>query len=295
MKIFGGEPMTTRTWFGGTGSFTDAGDWSPAGVPMPGDEAIFLAGTLDIDHQNLADIPLTYGGDFPTKSVLDLKGSVIGPVMLQNDRTGAVEGIHTINVSNYAVFVGPLSTNELEESTTINISPHSLLLNFGSLQFVTQLGASLDIAGTKGAVVANYGLIEVEAPGATTAIIAPSVTGHGTIQVGSSDVANTEFGGFVGSGQTFEFSGFDDQASSTATATLQVDMAREFHATIANFTAVDTIDLKGVTVTSDDFNNGVLTLKDGSETVANLHFAGSYTTSDFVTQAVAGDTLIKHV
>jgi hypothetical protein len=71
-------------------------------------------------------------------------------------------------------------------------------------------------------------------------------------------------------------------------------MPREFFGTIANFTNIDTIDLKGVTVTSDTFSDGVLTLKDGHQTVANLRFAGNYSTSDFVTQVVGGDTLIKH-
>ena len=127
-----------------------------------------------------------------------------------------------------------------------------------------------------------------------------AVTGLGTIELGvgtpfisSSNPGTAEFTGTVGSGQTFEFA----SAASGATAPnllLQIDMAEAFKGTIAQFGSTDTIELKGTTVTSDHFKDGVLTLQDGCHPVVHLHFAGSYTTSDFATTVVDGNTLITN-
>jgi hypothetical protein len=143
----------------------------------------------------------------------------------------------------------------------------------------------------------NNGLIKVEASKGATLTTGTHVTGFGTMEFGVSGqlafgypAGTAEFNGYVGCGQTFDFSGADGSPSSYVT--LQIDMADAFKATIANFTSTDTIELKRTTVTSDNFHNGVLTLN-GSHPVAHLHFAGSYTTSEFTTQVVGGDTLIK--
>ena len=286
--------MTNRTWFRGTGAFNNAADWSPNGVPVPGDSATILAGTLQVSFQNLTDIPLTVGGNLGTPVVLDLKDTILGRTTLVNGVTPSATGIHTINVSDIAVVNGPLFVNEIEDSTTINISPHSLLLNNSNITFIQDVGNSLHIAGTDGALLINDGLIEEEGAGSAQLTITPDIIGKGTIVVGSDNRAATEFGGLVGAGQTFEFSTFKGVGSPLAKASLQLDMPKEFQATIADFTSADSIDLKGVSVTSDSFSNGVLTLKAGSSTVAQLHFAGSFTTGDFVTQAVGGDTLVTH-
>ncbi len=54
-----------------------------------------------------------------------------------------------------------------------------------------------------------------------------------------------------------------------------------FKGHIAGFGASDTIDLTKTTETGYTFGNGVLTVTNGSATVASLNFTGSYTTSSF--------------
>ena len=54
-----------------------------------------------------------------------------------------------------------------------------------------------------------------------------------------------------------------------------------FGGTIAEFATNNSVDLLKTPATSETFAGGVLTVKDGSTVVANLHFAGSYTSSSF--------------
>ena len=295
--------MADKIWFGGNGSFTDASDWSPAGVPAAGDTITLGTGSLEVKDQNLIDIPITMGSYYG--ATLGLDNSILGNVGLTTvpTPTGQIAGHHTFNVSGDSVFAGTISTNlsggsEFSDITTINIAPHSHLLNIGDIELTPQEGVSLDINGDCGSKLVNDGLIEAESGPGGNIKISTDVLGFGTIafgvgapQASVTPTGTAEFTSSVGSGQTFEFSGADGATASAAL--LQIDMADAFKGTITNFTNTDTISLQNTTVTSDSFHNGVLTLDDGSHAVAHLHFAGSYTTSDFTTQVVGGDTLIK--
>jgi hypothetical protein len=48
----------TKTWFGGTGDFSNPNDWSPKGVPQSGDVAIIRAGVVHASNGSLAGISL---------------------------------------------------------------------------------------------------------------------------------------------------------------------------------------------------------------------------------------------
>ena len=295
--------MTDKNWFGGTGSFTNASDWSPSGVPVAGDTITLGTGVLEVSDRSLFGIPVTMGSYYG--ATLALTDAILGNVGLTTvpTPTGQITGHHTFDVSDYTVFAGTISTNlsggqEFSDATTINIGTNGVLLNIGNIELTPQEGETLTVNGAHGALLVNDGLIEAESgPGADVKIGA-NVAGFGTIELGvgapmmfSSQSGTAEFGGSVGAAQTFKFSG-----ASGATASdllLKIDIASAFAGTIANFTNTDTIQLAGTTVTSDSFSNGVLTLNDGSRPVAHLHFAGSYTTSDFTTQVVSGSTLIK--
>jgi hypothetical protein len=296
--------MTEKTWFGGSGSFCDANDWSPTGVPVAGDTITLTAGTLDVKDRNLSDIPLTMGSF--SGATLDLRNSVLGNVVLTSTPalSAETEGNHTIGVSGLSVFAGTVSTAssgyaEFADATTINIDRDSTLLNIGTVSLGADYGETLDVNGSRKAFLLNDGLIDVEGGrGGAKVTIGTNVGGFGTIEVGVAaplalgyPAGTVEFAGHVGSGQTFEFSGHE--GSTTSYVLLQIDMAEAFKATIKDFTSTDTIELKNTTVTSDRFSDGVLTLSDGCHPVAHLHFSGSYTASDFTTQVVDGDTLIK--
>jgi len=290
--------MTDKTWFGGTGSFTDARDWSPTGVPAAGDSITLGTGTLEVKDQNLLDIPLTMGSFYG--ATLDLDDSILGNVGLTSipAPSGELGGEHTINVSGIAVTAGTITTDgDIGDATTINIGNHSSLLNIGTVDITPDFGGTLIINGSHGSLVTNDGLIEVYGGPGATITIGSNVVGFGTIELGvaaqqmfDTPTGTAEFKGSVGAEQTFKFSG---DGTTESHVTLQIDMAEAFKATIADFTKTDTIDLRNTTVTSDRFNDGVLILNDGCDPVAHLHFAGSYTTGDFTTQAVGGDTLIK--
>jgi len=45
--------MTTKVWVGGTGSFDDPNEWSPAGAPGAGDIAIIQNGEASLAMQKL--------------------------------------------------------------------------------------------------------------------------------------------------------------------------------------------------------------------------------------------------
>lgn len=297
--------MSDKVWFGGSGSFTDANDWSPAGVPAAGDTITLGRGSLEVNDQNLLDIPIVMGSYYG--ATLGLHNSILGDVGLTTvpTPTGQIAGHHTFDISGGVVFAGTISTgvsgqSEFSDNTTINIAAHSTLLNLGSIELTPQTGVVLDINGSCGSKLVNDGLIQAESGPDATVKITPDVLGFGTIAFGvgapsppSTQSGSLEFAGHVGAQQTVEFSASDGATASDLL--LKIDVADAFKATIANFTNTDTISLHGTTVTSDSFHNGVLTLNDGSHAVAHLHFAGSYTTSDFTTTAVGGDTLIKLV
>jgi hypothetical protein len=298
--------MADKTWFGGTGAFGTASDWSPSGVPVAGDRITLGTGTLEVSDLNLIDIPMTMGSYYG--ATLDLENSILGDVALVTapTPTGQIVGHHTFDISGFSVFAGTISTNpsgfsgggEFSDDTTINIDRGSTLLNIGNIELTPQEGVVLDINGDCGSKLVNDGLIEAESGPDATVKISTDVLGFGTIAFGvgapsphSTQSGTLEFTGRVGTNQTVEFS-----AASPAMASdllLQIDIAHAFKGTIANFTNTDTISLQNTTVTSDHFSHGVLTLDDGSHAVAHLHFAGSYTTSDFTTAVVGGDTLIK--
>jgi hypothetical protein len=247
-------------------------------------------------------------------ATLELDDSILGNVLLTSNpaNTTETEGKHTIDVAGLSVFAGTVSVGssypvEFADATTINIDQDSTLLNIGTLAPTADYGETVDIKGGHGSVLLNDGLIEVEGGrGGANVTIGRNVTGFGTIEVGVATPlavgypsATVQFTGSVASGQTFEFSGHEGGTASYVL--LQIDIAAAFGATIKNFGKTDTIfgqtdtiELKNTKVTSDKFSDGVLTLSDGGHQVAHLHFAGSYTTSDFTTQVVGGDTLIKY-
>jgi hypothetical protein len=295
--------MTDKVWFGGIGEYYIASNWSPSGVPSPGDSIMLGTGTLDIKNANLINIPITMGSY--TGAYIKLHDSILGDVGLTTvpTPTGQVAGNHTFDVSDNATFAGTISTDgsggtEFADNTTINVDAYSELTNIGNIELTPQEGATLNIKGLTGATLVNDGLIEVESGPGVTVKIGPDVLGFGTIEIGvgaatafATPTGSAEFEGSVSTAQTFAFSGA--LGATASDLLLKIDEASAFGATIANFGGTDTIELAGTTVTSENFSNGVLALKDGSDTVAHLHFSGSYTTSDFATQVVGGDTLIK--
>jgi hypothetical protein len=135
--------MTTRTWIGGANNkATNGKDWSPTGVPQPGDDLLMTQGVMDIAGNALAGDQLTVSGGTVTinthsEARLDLHASfallttadvnVHGTVMLTAD----VVGLAQLNISGGKIhFIGSSSFTGLTQvfddnlvgSGTLNLS-----------------------------------------------------------------------------------------------------------------------------------------------------------------------------
>ena len=277
--------MTTHTWFGGTGHFTTAGNWSPQGVPGTGDTAIINAGTSEITNADIRGVDLSLGGNLAQHTVLDVSDALIGDLVGTHGNlpTPTGPGYQTIDVSRIAVFTGDVTlTGALLDDMTINVAAGSLLLNTGTISGSSTQSLGLDITGGHGALV-NQGLIRLDPGFDANMTIDPAVIGAGSIDVGGLS-ATAEFGGFVGPEQTVRLGVTANPTpvgSFTPDLLLKIDVAREFLATIAKFLPGETIELANTTATSQDFSNGVLTVANGHVPVAHLRFAGSYARNDF--------------
>jgi hypothetical protein len=125
-----------------------------------------------------------------------------------------------------------------------------------------------------GAVTASGGLLTLAGP----------VSGlGGTLSITAG--AGLELGGAVGSGQTIAFK--------TGAGLLKLDDLADFQASIVKLGPSQSIDLVGVTVTSDSFAGGVLTLFNGAAQVGALKIGGAYAKKIFgLSSDGAGGTTI---
>jgi hypothetical protein len=320
--------MATETWNSGIGNWNDPSRWSPARVPQAGDTANLEGGTVAIGGVDAAAIKINDDwnrsavaqGDFAAldqDATLDISDSVLGDISLIGGNPVTIHGTAraVFNIHGVAVFQGtmaPVNGGEGAELnialatgsvlinqglwdfgagqlTTIDMSPGSLILNQGTMVFGP---GTLTIAGDQHSdLLVNLGTIALEG----NAVIEPSVIGHGTVEMGGSfligQTNDIAFKGYVGAGETLQFM---PPLAGTASERLVIDQPREFLATIAGFGAGDAVVLQGVTASSEQFRNGVLTLYDGHHPAAALHFAGSYTAGDFAVASSSGATLIQH-
>jgi hypothetical protein len=112
-----------------------------------------------------------------------------------------------------------------------------------------------------------------------------AVSGTGTLSIGAG--AAVSLLGGASSGQTVDFLASGGE--------LSVKSPLAFLGTIAGFGGSDVITLTKTAETGYGFANGVLTVEDGSSTVASLTFAGSYAMQDFsVTTNIHGNTVITY-
>ena len=181
---------------------------------------------------------------------------------------------------------------------------------FGDGNMTLTLGANgtIDATGhngltinTSGNTVANGGLLEASGPGGLSVTSSAGVTNTGTIWADGDGVyvagnvagtgserisgaATLRIGGTVAAGQTVTF-------DPGATGILRLDDTRQFSGTVSGLatTGANSIDLSDISfvntkVTTAQFNNGVLTVTDGTHT-ATIALAGNYTGQTFVTSS----------
>jgi fibronectin-binding autotransporter adhesin len=120
---------------------------------------------------------------------------------------------------------------------------------------------------------------------AGTAIFDKDVGGTGTMSIGATGTLSLLLGSAAG--QTVDFL--------VGTGALDLTAPTDFLGTIAGFGGGDIIDLLKTKETSWGFNNGVLTIKDGSKIEASLNFLGAYNQNDFTAVTGSAGTTISFV
>ena len=146
------------------------------------------------------------------------------------------------------------------------------MLELGGGTFATP---ALSIASLESALVFGFGTIAAPVTNAGLIVARPgllritgAVTGGGAADIDRD--STLEFDDSVGSGQTLYF--FQN-------ATLALAAPSSFDAVISGFAAGDEIDLLGTTATSVSYQSNILTVLNGTTTVASLNLSGSYSDS----------------
>jgi hypothetical protein len=114
--------------------------------------------------------------------------------------------------------------------------------------------------------------------------IKTTVAGTGTLAIGSAGTLSLLLG--AGSGQVVDFA--------ATTGLLDLTKPLDFTGVISGFGGSDRIDLLGTPETSFTYANNLLTVKNGTATVANLQFTGA-SNSFSLTSDGHGGTLITSV
>jgi hypothetical protein len=245
----------------------------------------FLTG--DVLSANVAGTSITASYNAAT-GVLTLTGSdtlahytqVLDTVTYNSTRSDPTNfGADTSRTISWVVNDGTL--NSAPQTTTVTIAPDFLTIPAG--QTVTLNGGTLqalfiDVEGTVtgfGTIIANVitnnGTIQSKSNHTLTIEISGSIQGTGLLEITNNTTLALD--GPVGSGQTVQF----DIGNGPAPNLILNDPSH-FQGQISGFQGTDTIDLPTIhfdSGTTTTFSGGILTIKEGTTTVAALTFVGS--------------------
>ena len=265
--------MATRTWDGSSNRFDSAADWSPAGVPQPGDIALINSGTVTASGA-LQGLTIASAGGFR----LEDGATLAADTQLTISANG---GLNALNVAGQVGSRGIVtlrgSVNVFSATGPTGIA--GVLRNAGTINVVDGPALFIAIGRPPYGSVENDGVISVWASAAQAQDVNLSSVagGTGTVQLFGGAQASTETSG---AGQTYRFIG-DRRASSLTLIT-----PGTFQGRVAGFAAQDTISLRNVAYTSYAYTSigpasGVLTLSNNGTTAASIALDGSYQQSDF--------------
>ncbi len=271
--------MTTRTWNGTNGNFTDAGNWSPSGVPTSGDTAVINAGTVaatgTISGVTI-DLNVAAGASASTTLALNSAALDSASALVVNNAQGFTTAPPAvISVSGTSSFGG---TEAFYGSLIqFSIASGSTLVNAGTMDFFR---SSPNLSG--GGTFQNNGNVALVNPsnGVQVADFVTPITGTGTFALG--EHARLEFDGPVGSGQTILMND-----GSNGNELLQFNDVGAVNATINGFSASDNLivntnqNYTGFNYVSTGSNTGTLQLLSGATPFASLQLQGAYSQSSF--------------
>jgi hypothetical protein len=258
-------------------------------MDLAGNDNFFVDGTLT----NSGSISIGTGSSFTIAS--ELYNALGGSISIGSGGSIDCTGGFLSNLAG-----GTISLNAAAGAVAA-ISDGSLLTNSGSIVSsgagTAMLGSAAANGGVDntGAITASSGMLQFLGSTINTGTITAAggaatfsnfVYGTGALDVSGGGTLSLE-GGSVAT-QTV---GFLD-----ATGVVELTMPSNFLGTISGFAAGDQIVLENTQETGFGFSGGVLTVTDGTSTVASLHFNGAYSNSSFSVQDnfQAGTVTITH-
>ncbi len=300
-----GEVMAIiRNWTGGEHNFYGASSWTPAGQPMPGDTVIIGPGSAKepsvatVNHHTVAGITVLFDDGpgaigSPYVPTLSLNGAMIGAGTLienQAEESPALGASDTeaVLIKGTVRNFGTIAENpgaQIGNTLNITLADRGTLVNGAGGTISGTTISQLNIEGGSHSVVVNQGTISGQG---TTLDIGVPVIGHGLIDMSRGGNPGSHFGTSstvefhqaVGNGQTIQLND----------STLILDAPMTFLGTINDlsvspnsaFATNSAVLLKGEHATDLSFNNDVLSVRNGSDLLASLHFLAGLGTGDFL-------------
>ncbi len=236
--------MTLRTWKGGgSNAARNPIDWSPSGVPRPGDDLNITQGVINVSGNALAGDTLLVGASIPPSATRTID----------------------INTSTAATLILKASLPP-EPSTSVELNVHGMATFTADIVGLAQLttsGGTIHFIGSS----TFTGLHQV---------FNNNLGGSGTLSLNSADHLSEqmEINGTVGSGLTFNLT-----SNGPPLTELQIDRPSQFHGAIhldppPSPGAFGFVALMGLHATSADLHNGVLQMFDGDKLVETTRLSG---------------------
>ena len=285
------------TWNGSNGSYTDATNWTPEGVPLWDNDASALiqSGTVTLSNAepNAISITLSASNEAAQPNLV-LDNAALGPGVLLSLVPPGIGGrlpdlgFATITVNGYdtnegRIFLGGQQTNP--DFLTVAIAPYGQLNQEGTIGVFNS--SQLNVHGTAQAPVTlnNDGTINM---GGGFATLSADVIGSGTIAfvpepTGSGSV---EFGGAVAATQHIAF-------SPISSGQVRIDDPSAFHGVLDGFEGTPggypgfhAVTLAGTQATGTFFaqitpNAGALLVLNGEEVVGALTVTGTHASNAY--------------
>ena len=223
---------------------------------------------VDTEFSGGGGSAVTFGGTLTNDNSFTVGNTLLNAATTVTAKALNNSGTSSLNGSSG--FLAELIVNGAATTDgTVSIGAGAEIDVTGSHAF-TQTGGSTAVIGSllAGTINANGGVLDFE-----SAIT--SGDGVGVLKIGAS--GTLEFDAAVDASHRVHFG--------VAGGTLALDDPGEFHGKVANFAFSDAIDLIGQGITglaySGSTTSGVLTVTGSGGTIAQLSFAGDYTTSSF--------------
>jgi hypothetical protein len=320
---------------GGVGLSLAAGTITNTGTIMGGDAGAGGGGGLGGNGVTIGDVSMTNSGTIIAGNATSGEGgigvSITGGTLVtsgvidggQSHQGGGTGGVGVYLSSGTLITSGTIEAGEGKRGALANavtVNPNAT----GADRIVVQAGAVFD-----GNVAGNNGNVTLELAGRTDGTltgVGVTITGIPTIvedahtnwtlagasylatgatlsAAGTLALAGTlsgagtltlDKGGLVTAEKALTVASVD--FASGGSQTLVLDEPKSATSTFSGFGSNDTVDLVKLIATSATFNDGTLTILNGSSTVDTLLFDGSYTSSNFtLTSDNNGGTDLKYV